>query len=556
MAFKSSILLSLLLGILCHPALADSIDKLPATWQQQLKPVPGVDLSPLKADEQTAILDGRARVNELLLQSSADTKPLATAYGKLGNLYLIHELLTSADACYTNAVQLQPDYFPWAYYYAYLAQKNGNLDTALNRYKKAMTLDPDYLPTKYRLAEVYLDLNRPDDAYTLFSALADNPEYTAAASYGLGQVYMLKQEHQKAIEYFSRALEMQPRATKIHYPLAMSLRATGQTEKAKEHLKLFGKQEIVIKDKLVDALQALRNPASRHFAAAMTAVIRKDYATADSEFSKGMEYEPDNTNARTSYARVLYLNKNKDEARTQLELVTTQDPDKSLALFLLAMLYNESGDMEPALELYQRVLALDPQHEGANFFLGNYYLHNKDYSKAIEHYRLAIISNEKNVPAMMFRLVAMMGNGSSDQDLLATVNTITTRAPGMFSMKRIQILLLALSDEDNVRDAELAIEQAGQMYKQHQYPANLELLAIATAAGGDFENAEKQLNHALSSEKQHRKSRNVTRMNDTLLLLQQGKLPELEWHEELSYMLPSPTNALSAFRDYPDANPI
>ena len=50
--------------------------------------------------------------------------------------------------------------------------------------------------------------------------------------------------------------------------------------------------------------------------------------------------------------------------------------------------------------------------------------------------------------------------------------------------------------------------------------------------------------------------RNIARMNKNLLLLEKGELPELDWQEEISHMLPRPTNALTAFRDYPDANPI
>ena len=430
------------------------------------------------------------------------------------------------------------------------------MQEALSRYRKALELDPGYLPAQYRLALVHLDLNQPDDALKIFISLMDKPDFSAAANNGLGQVFMMKQEHQKAVEHFTRALELQPQATKIHYPLAVSLRAAGQTQKAKEHLKMLGKQEIVVNDKLVDALQALRNPASRHFGAAMTAVISKDYTTAVSEFSKGLEYEPENVSARTSFARVLYLNGNKPEARKQLEIAISKNPDKTLALFLLATLDDESKDIEQAAVHYRRVIELNPEHEGANFFLGNYYLHRENYKKAIEHYESAISSNEKNIPAMMFKLVAMMGSDSPDKALLGTVIDITDRAPGMVSAKRVQILLLALSRDNKVRDAGAAIKLAEQMYQQHQFPVNLELLALATAAGGDFETAVKKLRHALASEQQYKGSPNLARMENILSSLEKGDLPELGWHNELMHMQPPPTNALATFRDYPDPNPI
>jgi hypothetical protein len=116
-------------------------------------------------------------------------------------------------------------------------------------------------------------------------------------------------------------LELAPEANSIHYPLAMSLRAAGKQELAKQHLKQYGKRELDINDTLVNALDALKDPADRHFVAAMTAVLRKEYANAIAEFEQGLEYEPENAAARTSYARVLYLHGDKEKSREQLEQV-------------------------------------------------------------------------------------------------------------------------------------------------------------------------------------------------------------------------------------------
>lgn len=556
MRFDIVRLVTALLFILCHQVNADSLDSLPPQWQQQLNKIAQIDISTLKPDEQKAIKDTRAEVNALLQSADADTKQLASAYGKLGNFYLTHELYTSADACYNNAIQLAPEHFPWMYYSAYLAQKNGNMQAALSRFKQASKLDPGYLPAQYRLAQVYLDLNLLDEAYTLFNALLSNAEFEAAAYNGLGQALLMKQDYSNAAEHFTRALELAPEATSIHYPLALSLRATGKNDLAKQHLQQYGKHEIVINDPLVEALEALKDPASRHFSDAMTAVLRKILDKATTEFESGLEYEPDNTSARTSYARVLYLNGNKEKSRVQLEQVITLDPDNTLALFLLALIDDESNNIQEAEKLYRRVLTLNPTHEGAHFFLGNYYLRNKDYKSALKHYETVTLQDEKNVAGQIFKLVAMMGDGASDKELLAVTQQITARAPNMFSIKRIQVLILALSQETGVRDSKLSLTLAEQMYDSAQYPANLELVALATASTGDYVLAIEQMRKALTSEEQYKNSWNIKRMNNSLLLLKNGQLPELQWHEEITHMLPPPTNALATFRDYPDANPI
>ena len=365
MLVKLSGIFAVLIAVTGTHASADSLDSLPASWQQ-LRSVIQVETSTLKVDEQKAISEARKRIEALLQSQQPDIKQLASEYGNLGNLYLTHELYTSADACYSNAMQLSPDAFPWAYYSAYLAQENGNMDEALSRYINASELDPNYLPARYRLAQVYSDLNRTDEAYALFNALITEPGFEAAAYNGIGRVFVLKHDHINAIKYFTRALELAPEATQIHYPLALSLRASGNTGLAKQHLQRYGKQPIIINDPLVDALEALKNPASRHFVAAMTAVMKKDLDKSATEFEAGLEYQPDNTAARTSYARVLYLNGDKIKSRSQLEHVIKQDPDKTLAIFLLALLDDESGNREEASRLYERVIQQDPSHEGAH----------------------------------------------------------------------------------------------------------------------------------------------------------------------------------------------
>lgn len=537
-------------------ARADNLDTLPPHWQQQLEGVIQVDISPLKPAEQKAIEQARAKVDALLLHAETDKKLLSSEYGKLGNLYLTHDLFTSADACYNNAIKLAPGHFPWMYYSAYLAQQDGNMQLALTRFKQAMELDTEYLPARYRLAQVQLELNHLEEAYTLFNQLLSNAEFTAAAHNGLGQVFLMKQEYTSAAEHFTLALELAPEANSIHYPLALSLRAAGNKQLAKQHLQQYGKRELVINDPLVNALEALKDPASRHFVAAMGAVLRKEYANAITEFEDGFEYEPENAAARTSYARVLYLNNDKEKSREQLNQVITQKPDKTLALFLLALLNDESGNNKEAVELYQRVIKLDPAHEGAHFFLGNYYLHIKDYANAGKHYETVTGYNEKNIPAHVFNLAASMGSGASDKELIELTRQITDRVPNMFAIKRIQILLLALSSESSVRNSELARNMAEQMYKLAQLPPNLELLALTTASTGDFDLAVQQMQKAVTADQQYKKSSNLKRMQDNLLLLQKKQLPGLNWQQEIAHMLPPPTNALATFRDYPDANPI
>ena len=149
-----------------------------------------------------------------------------------------------------------------------------------------------------------------------------------------------------------------------------------------------------------------------------------------------------------------------------------------------------------------------------------------------------------------------MGNGNSDRDLLNESEQITERAPNALAIQRIKILLLALSKDQSVRNTREAHRLAEIMYKKQPFPANLELLALSSASAGKYELATDQLQQAIKQEQQYRASKNINRMKDHLELLEMQQLPALNWREEINNMQPPPVNALTTFRDYPDANPI
>jgi len=552
-------IITLLLSTTSIPAPADNLSDLPANWRPTLKAVEEIDISTLEPDEQHAINVMRADISALLKDSAPAAVPdsnLAHMYGDLGNQYETHGLNTSADNCYSNATRLEPDRFRWAYYLAYNAHKSGNLPLALQRLQTALKLDDSYPPAISRLGQTYLDLDQLDKAQAEFSKLLDKQDYRAAAHNGLGQVLLLKHDFSGAVEHFTRALELEPEASQIHYPLAQALRALGQTEQAQEHLKLYTDQKLIIPDPLVEELDSLKDPAHRHFVTAMSYVRKKQFAKAQAEFEAGLRIDTDNTAARTSYARVLYLGGKPERARAELEHIIKQDPEKDLALFLLALLEDAANRPDEAAALYRRVLEIKPEHDGANFFLGNYCLRKRDFSQAVEHYDRAIANDGNNLPAQLFRLVAMMGSGAPDARLREAAEAITERAPESYPPQRIRILLLALSQDSHVRDAALASTLAAKLYRENANPLNTELMAITKAAAGEFDEAIRLMQHAIEVEQKNGHRFITQKMQSNLALLQDGQLPALSWSDELRYLLPPVTNPLASFRDYPDSHPI
>lgn len=90
--------------------------------------------------------------------------------------------------------------------------------------------------------------------------------------------------------------------------------------------------------------------------------------------------------AKTAIAQFKY-----DEAKKYLEKVLAVKPDDADALNLMGFTERKMGDPGESLEYYNKALALNPKHLGANEYLGELYLEMKDVKKAEE--RLAVLQD-------------------------------------------------------------------------------------------------------------------------------------------------------------------
>lgn len=91
-------------------------------------------------------------------------------------------------------------------------------------------------------------------------------------------------------------------------------------------------------------------------------------------------------------ARALVDAQKYDEALPALRKIDQQSPNNPDVLNLIGFSLRKTGKMGEALEYYNRALALNPHHRGANEYLGELYLETKQPEKAKE--RLAVLQRD------------------------------------------------------------------------------------------------------------------------------------------------------------------
>ena len=98
------------------------------------------------------------------------------------------------------------------------------------------------------------------------------------------------------------------------------------------------------------------------------------------------------SNSRLSPIHDLIEDERYEEAITELKGLLEKDADDPDLFNLLAFSQRKLGRFEPAYENYQKALAIDPGHRGANEYLGELYLQLDQPEKAEE--RLKVLDDE------------------------------------------------------------------------------------------------------------------------------------------------------------------
>lgn len=534
---------------------ADALSMLPARWLEELTPIPEVDVSGAERLMQEAIVESRQEIAELLTATALDRTVLAGAYGRLGALALLLEMETQADTCFGNARKLQPDELRWPYYAGYLAMMAGNTDKALDYLEAAKRIDPDY-PTLYlRLGKVYLDRSELDRAHTALERIAEAPGLVTAANYYLGQIANLERRHRDAVAHLEKALAADPQASGVHYPLAQAYRALGQDQQAREHLGLFQLQTPVAKDPLLEQLQGATKRSLPAFQKALHATRQGDYVTAAEHFASGLAVDPDNTPARVSYARALYLSGHRDRAGAELEKALTVKPGELLANFLQGVLLQQQGQMNKAADYYRRILNIDPGHAGALFYLANLHFDSGRYPDAAAGYAKARAAAREIAPARLLELVARLRAGEPEAGIAARLKKLIEEYPDDPMLSYALARLLAAAADLEVRAPEQALNIAQRLSLLQPIPPHQRALALAQAASGQFEQATRTQQQAIAMAAWMALPTELETMNRELASYNKGKKPPAAWPEGDPLLSPPPFDPLVPFRDYPAAVP-
>jgi len=215
----------------------------------------------------------------------------------------------------------------------------------------------------------------------------------------------------------------------------------------------------------------IQSPAGLSLAAVLVAAFAlAAFAAVPPNLSKALEAQrrlvtekPQDPAVHNDLGSLLLLAERTEEAEAAYRKAIELDPDKVSALFNLAQLQQQRGELREALRLYNRVVEVQPNHAWGHYQIGT--LHEKwgQDGKAIDHYARAFALD----PQLAFKEVNphIVENGLVTEAMLRAYNETPGQPQGpryFDDRERIVKLLVPLPQAEAEQNRDAGAEQGAR----------------------------------------------------------------------------------------------
>jgi arylsulfatase A-like enzyme/Tfp pilus assembly protein PilF len=240
------------------------------------------------------------------------------------------------------------------------------------------------------------DKESDEGLHALERVIAQDPK-VIDAWFMLGNEYYRRRRFAKAIEQFTRALELKPDYDLVVINMANAYRALGRDAEAMVGYRRF--MELDPKN------------AQIRYEAAQILIDGGKLDEARQELTRALALEPTLAAARNALGVLALRRGDLAGAEREIRAAIAQKPDVRLAHFNLALLAEQQGDLPRAVAEYTKEIELHASSYKAAFNLGKLYERTGDRQGQIAQYRKAIEMNPGFAEGHLFLAKAYLDGG-------------------------------------------------------------------------------------------------------------------------------------------------
>ena len=358
----------------------------------------------------------------------------------------------------------------------YYSQRH-DLDKALSEYQRGLSLSAGNLDIEQRMEELYLMLNRTDEASKLDNQLMKQAPKDPVVSVIHGRLLLAQGKQQDSVIALQNAVKAAPDSAQAHYYLGvaysqgesfgqannefqeavklspgfpLALRGLAQLNLTQNHpseaqvyaqelvhkfpadvydrmllgeIFLLEEQTRPAEEQFVAASRLAPNQAAVHLDLGRVYSAEKKWIPAEKEFETVIQLDPSNPTMVSAYAEFLVARKQAPKAIALVQHFVDSNPDNSQGHIILGALQFDSKNTSAAQAEFERAIQLDPKNVQGYLRMGGIYEGKKQTDAAIGQYQRALDLQPKFAP-----LATMVGNLYLDKGDRETARKYFARA--------------------------------------------------------------------------------------------------------------------------------
>ena len=514
-----------------------------------VKPIPVPDLSKLPAP--TAEELRQARIEFEKIKPTLAGERLAEAHALLGAAYSRAGFYDAAAVALEDAAALEPNDGRWVYAQGIVARLAKQNAAAQTYFERALQLDQGYLPIRIAVVNARIEQGDLEGARKLLQDFTTSDVKNPLPYAMLGDIALRQKRYPDAIAQTKRALEIDPKATKLYTQLADAYQGAGDAKNATDARAKAGDGTPTLGDPIGLGLVQVQAPANApaQNAAAQPAgpgvdpaVARsltpereaefllqtRQYDVARQKLDNSLRSRPNDADLLALYARVEAADGNLPQARSRAQAAVAANPNAPSAHFALGYVLEMMNDDRGAQAEYEKVASLDPKASEANVDAGNVLMRNGRYDDAATRYRAAITADGRNAEAWT-RLAAAGAFAGKCEAAIRDVNGALAKDSRNGILMQLFVRLTSTCPASGVPEKKMALDYGGKIYQQSDAAPIAEAYALALAANGKWDDAVKTQQAAMFVLVRNGRKNEVPAYRDFLQQFQAHKLPDRPW---------------------------
>jgi len=272
----------------------------------------------------------------------------------------------------------------------YLHLEQDLTEDALAEFRTALSREPDYWFAQLGMTDVYMRESECESLGQQAQAMTAQQPRLADGRVRLGWARLCSGDLNKSLEYFRKALELEPCNPSAHYSMALAYWAQGRSEESLEacsralccspaesavHIilgKLYAGQGKVdwAKAEYETALRLHADSLDAHVGLGEQLLIEEKTGEARLQADAAVALDSDDDNARRLLGMVLFLQGQAQESSTALEALLKDEPEDSYGHYYLGLAYRDLGRYSDAKKELSTFQALEPENSSAQMISG------------------------------------------------------------------------------------------------------------------------------------------------------------------------------------------